>query len=283
MNPLTRTIRFASVVLTLLAAEASRADDVATSRSEVYKKTPQGELQIHLDLPSDWQATDRRPAIVFFFGGGWTGGKVEQFETQAKHLAGRGMICARADYRVKSRHKVTPVECVEDAKSAVRWLRQNAARLGIDPERIVSAGGSAGGHLAACTSLTPGLDAKDEDASISSQPNLLVLYNPVLNFTNVPSLASRVGDNAETARLISPTVHLTKATPPALLLYGSADKLIVQGEEFLARSKELGHRAEMFTAEGVGHGFFNRSPWTEKTTARVDEFLTAAGYLPPKP
>lgn len=66
-------------------------------------------------------------------------------------------------------------------------------KLGIDPDRIVAAGGSAGGHIAACTALIPGLDADDEDAKISSQPNALVLFNPVLRFTGIPQLMERMG------------------------------------------------------------------------------------------
>src|SRR5205823_3485066 len=128
---------------------------------------------LHVHYPPDWKKEDKRPVIVFFFGGGWTQGKVEQFEPQAAYLAGRGLVAARADYRVNSRHGVTPDACVEDAKSAVRWLRLNAAMLGIDPERVVAAGGSAGGHIAACTTC-PGLDAEDEDAKVSSRPNALV-------------------------------------------------------------------------------------------------------------
>ncbi len=77
-------------------------------------------------------------------------------------------------------------------------------------------------------------------------------------------------------------MYLTKDTPPTLLLYGSADQLAAQGEEFMRKSKELGHRAEMFTAEGQGHGFFNRPPWLEKTTLRMDEFLVSIGYIKPK-
>ena len=111
-----------------------------TTRSFIYKKTKQADLEMVVHFPPGWKEADTRPAIVFFFGGAWTGGRIQQFEPQAAHLASRSMVAARADYRVKSRHGVTPKECVEDAKSAVRWMRQNAAKLGIDPDRTVAAG-----------------------------------------------------------------------------------------------------------------------------------------------
>ncbi len=250
-----------------------------------YKKTRQGELELHLHYPAEWKPGDRRPAIVFFFGGGWTSGNVRQFEPQAKHLAERGMVAARADYRVKSRHDVTPAECVEDAKSAVRWLRQNAVVLGVDPERIVAAGGSAGGHIAACTAFTEGLEAEGEDRSVSSRPNALVLFNPVVRFAGQPELMTRINNDDKLGRLLSPTLHLGKAAqsaPPALLLYGKEDRLLAQGEEFAEKAKQAGARAELFLADGVGHGFFNRPPWLERTLQRADEFLVSLDYLPKK-
>lgn len=253
--------------------------DLTKPQSFTYKTAKEAELAMHVHFPKEWQPGEKRPAIVFFFGGGWTNGRVEQFEPQAAYLASRGMVAARADYRVKSRHNVTPAACVEDAKSAVRWLRRNAVLLGIDPERIVAAGGSAGGHIAACTALTDGLDAPNEDRTVSSRPNALVLFNPVLNFEGVPNLAERVGNDEKLVRLLSPTRHLTKATPPTLILFGTEDRLLRQGEAFLARAKEQDQRTELFTAEGEGHGFFNRSPWRERTLKRADEFLASLGYL----
>lgn len=251
-----------------------------TTRQElVYKQTPQAELKLFVHLPPNWQPTDKRPAIVFFFGGGWTGGNVEQFLDQAEHLAQRGMVAARADYRVKSRHNVTPDQCVADAQSAVRYLRKNASKLGIDPDRIVAAGGSAGGHLAACTGTCEPLDTGDKDLNISCRANALVLFNPVLQFQGEPKLEERLGDNQAVAKAISPTLLLTKDSPPALLFYGTADALLKQGEAFVARSKELGHQAELDTAPDVGHGYFNRAPWKERTLARADKFLTTLGYL----
>ena len=262
----------------LVAVQAAEQQD---TKSFVYKKLKQADLELIVHYPPGWKETDKRPAVVFFFGGGWTSGKIQQFEPQASHLAHRDMVAARADYRVKSRHGVTPKECVEDAKSAVRWMRANATMLGVDPDRIAAAGGSAGGHIAACTALTPGLDAEDEDAEISSWPNALVLFNPVLRFEGIPQLMERIGNDEALGKAISPTLHLTKDSPPTLIFFGTADRLSAMGDEFMRRSNELGHRAELFTAEGQPHGFFNRPPWREKTTQRMDEFLVSLGYLQP--
>lgn len=264
-----------------LLSLAAWADEPTATKSFVYKTTKQGTLSLVVHYPQDWKASDHRPAIVFFFGGGWTGGRVEQFEPQAVHLAQRGMVAARADYRVKSRHGVGPADCVEDAKSAVRWLRANAAAQGIDPNRIVAAGGSAGGHLAACTALAPGLDAAGEDPKISSRPNALVLFNPVLRFSGIDELMPRLNNDQALGKALSPTLHLQKESPPTLILFGTSDRLFAQGQEFMQRAKELGHRSELFAAEGQPHGFFNREPWQSKTTVRMDEFLTALGYLSP--
>jgi acetyl esterase/lipase len=271
-------------------AAPSHAQDQSKDavKTFTYKKTTKADkstpvaLEIHVHFPPDWKKEDKRPAIVFFFGGGWTSGTVKQFEPQATYLASRGMVAARADYRVKSRHDVTPDACVEDAKSAVRWLRQNAAMLGVDPDRIVASGGSAGGHIAACTAC-PGLDADGEDLKISSRPNAMLLFNPVLRFDGEPGLMARINKDEKLGKAISPTLHLMKDTPPTLLFYGTKDGLLKQGEEFIAKSKEVGHKTDIFLADGVGHGFFNGSPWREKTLIRADEFLESLEYLKGKP
>lgn len=259
----------------LLLLVAARPQD----KEPVYKKVGDVELKLFFSFPDDWKAVDKRPAIVFFFGGGWAQGSPDQFARQAAALAKRGMVAARADYRVKSRHQVTPEACVEDAKSAVRWLRKNAASLGIDPDRIVAAGGSAGGHIAACTGTVPGFEAAGEDVSISSKPNAMILFNPVLH---AEPIAQRMSD-PEAAKKITPNLHLEKGLPPALILFGTADALKAGTTDYLAKAKELGATAEIFWAEGQPHGFFNRSPWMERTLQRADEFLVSLGYLQGKP
>jgi acetyl esterase len=271
------------------AAETPQATGAAapaeTVKEFVYKKTPQGDLKILVHLPPDWKASDKRPAIVFFFGGGWTSGTVGQFLPQATYLASRGMVTARADYRVKSRQGTTPRECVEDAKSAVRWLRQKAGELGIDTARVVAAGGSAGGHIAACTALVEGLDAKDEDKSVSSKPDALVLFNPVVDLVNLGDAAGKapVPSGREAAKEISPILYLKKDSVPAILFYGTTDRFFAQGQAMLAKAKEVGARVELYSADGLPHGFFNKPPWTEITVRQADEFLARLGYLKGEP
>jgi acetyl esterase/lipase len=150
----------------------------------VYKTTPQGELKLHGWRPADWKATDKRPVIVFFFGGAWVKGSFDQFQPYCEYLASRGMVCYSADYRVKSIHKTTPDKCVEDGKSAVRWICSHAAELGVDPDKVLAGGSSAGGHVAACTAFeTEFNDAND--AKVSCKPVALVMMNPVINTTSI--------------------------------------------------------------------------------------------------
>jgi len=267
----------------LVSLVRNGAAEESSTKTFVYKNATQTKLEMIVHFPPGWKETDRRPVVVFYFGGGWQNGTTSQFEPQAAYFASRGLVTARADYRVKSRQGVSPKECVEDAKSAIRWIRSNAKELGIDPDRIVAAGGSAGGHIAACTSLTPGLEAAGEDHAISSKPNVLVLYNPVLRFSGEERLMSRIGNDETLGELISPTRQLSSETPPTLLLYGTADPLLSQGKEYVDRAEPLRVKVELFTAEGEKHGFFNRSPWLEKTTIRVDTFLKGIGYLEGEP
>ena len=137
--------------------------------------------------------------------------------------------------------------------------------------------------MAACTGTTVGLEAKGEDTSVSSRANAMLLFNPALKFIDVPMLMKRLGDNTKVAKQISPTVNLKKDSPPAMLLFGTKDFLLDQGKEFMEKAKQIGHKSELYLAPGARHGFFNRSPWYERTLFRADEFLASLGYLKGKP
>lgn len=247
----------------------------------IYKTTPQAELTIYVHYPPNWNANDSNPAIVFFFGGGWYSGTPDQFLPQAEYFASRGMVTARADYRVKNRHKTTPEKCVEDGKSAIRWMRKNANLLGIDPNRIVASGGSAGGHVAACTFLADEFDAADEDVTISSKPNLLLLFNPVLNLMEF-DLAERT-ESKDNAKKISPLQLLSSSTPPTMLFYGTQDKYFKQGQSFEEKCNEFEVPIDLFIAQNAAHGFFNNPPWLKHTIISADKFLAKYGYLSGEP
>jgi acetyl esterase len=261
------------------------ADEVAT-KDVVYKTTPQGELKLHFFMPKgEAGIAALRPCIVFFFGGGWKSGSYLQFVPQAEYLASRGMIAACADYRILNIHKTTPDKAVEDAKSAIRWVRGHATELGVDPDKIIAAGGSAGGHLAACTALVSAYDAESDDKSISAKPNAMVLFNPAMNIATL--FRERTEDSTperlKMAEAITPNSFIAKDTPPAVLFFGTADKLKLGGDEYVKKARALGLRAEMWTAAEMPHGFFNRAPWIQVTAAQMHRFLASLGYLGGEP
>ncbi len=264
-------------------AETEKHDFNGAAAAEVYKKASGDDLWIYRFSPADHQpSTDKRPAVVFFFGGGWNGGSVTQFEQHAKYLASRGMVAFVADYRVKSRQKTGPDACVADGKSAIRWVRTNAERLRVDPNRIAAGGGSAGGHVAATTGICDGLDESTEkDSSVSSKANALLLFNPV--YDNGPDGYGH--DRAkEWFPAISPAHNITKDDPPTIVFLGTEDKLIpvATAEKFDADLKALNIKSELWTYEGQPHGFFNESKNQEAfldTVLKTDAFLVSLGWL----
>ena len=259
------------------------------TKSETYRKVGETELKVWIFEPAQ-KSGKPLPAIVFFFGGGWVGGSPTQFEPQSRHLAGRGMVAIVADYRVKTRQNAKPADCVSDAKACVRWVRANASRLGIDPERIAVGGGSAGGHLAASTATVPGLDDAKDDKSVSCLPNALVLFNPGTVMAPFPGLDLKgFGAGLDKAKFgcepteISPLHHVKKGTPPTIIFHGKADTTVPYStvEKFAEVMKTAGNRCELIGYEGQPHGFFNKAKYAE-TLAATDAFLVSLGYLPAK-
>jgi acetyl esterase/lipase len=268
----------------------------ATTRTETYKVIGDVRLDLTIHLPDDWKASDRRPAIIFFFGGGWNGGAADQFTNQCRYLASRGMVAVAADYRVKSRHNVLPATCVADAKSALRWVRAHAFQIGIDPDRLAAGGGSAGGHLAAATAMLPGLDDPADDLAVSCTPNALVLFNPVLTLAPIEGLTiTGFGERSTPERFgcppeaISPTHHVRTELPPTLILHGTADTTVPLASVAVFRERMVaaGNRCELVTYQDQGHGFFNfgrRDPRIAfETLTEADRFFVSLQWLAGEP
>ena len=218
-----------------------------------YKETNKGNLHLHAFFPANFSPSDKRAAIVFFFGGGWVGGTPKQFYGQAKALSEKGMVAFCAEYRTKKSHGTTPFECVKDAKSAIQWVRKNASNLGVDPDRIVSGGGSAGGHIAACTGVIEGY----EEEGTGSRPNAMVLFNPVLDTTPKGYGAHRFTQEQKTS--VSPCHHVKKGISPTIIFQGTADTTtpLENAERFTQLMKDVGNTCILKTYEGEKHGFFN--------------------------
>jgi len=228
------------------------------ARSIVYKSTPEGNLALNMFWPENHKATDKRPVIVLFFGGGWVAGKPQQMAGHARYFARQGYVAISAKYRVRNKDgaHLTPFDCVEDGKSAVRFLRKHGAGLGIDPDKVISGGGSAGGHVAACSGLIEGYDAKTEDSGISSVPNALVLFNPVIDTTE-KGYASNTSPTDNT--VLSPCHHVRPGLPPTYIVHGTADRTVPfeNVDRFDRLMREAGNVCQLLAFEGRGHGFFN--------------------------
>jgi acetyl esterase/lipase len=264
------------------------------TRKIPFKQIADWKLELHLFEPPGHKASDRRPAIVLFHGGEWIGGDATQFYYQCDYLAQRGMTAFSANYRLKSPESARPYitdatiaeinargivpgqrargtkDCVADAKSAVRWIRQHAAELGVDPDRIAAGGGSAGGQLAAAAAAARGLDEKGEDLRVSSKPDLLVLFSPALFHPWVEQTLA--------------LEDFTKDAPPILILLGTADKqMMPYGLQLKERSRTQGNTVQLQILEGARHSSFNAPPWRDRTLYVVDQFLAQHGYTHGEP
>lgn len=244
----------------------------------VYKKVDSVSLVMDFYFPPDMVSGKTYPAILFFHGGGWNGGSPVQFSDQAEYFAKKGIVSALVTYRLKNIHKTTPFEALQDAKSAVRFIKKNGALFQIDTSRVIASGGSAGGHLAAATAVINGYNSPSDDLTYSPKPSALILFNPVIDNGPAGFGYKRIG---EAYKRFSPLHNLKKGAPPTLILLGEKDHIIpVETINYYKLSMEaVGSRCDVVLYENKGHGFFNKGEEKKKSILDAERFLISLGYI----
>ena len=262
-------------------AQKEYPPNIEGAKEIVYKEIDRVTLKLWVFNPVKHQASDKKPAVVFFFGGGWNGGSPTQFIKHCEYLAARGMVGIVADYRVFSRHKVQANKCVSDAKSAIRYLKINGESLGVDTAKIVVSGGSAGGHLAACTAIIENFNEESDDLSVSTIPMALILFNPVVD-TGKRGYGREKMEGREFE--LSPVHHITPGVPTTLIMHGKDDTTVPYENvvRFDQVMKQQGNKCILVGYKSQKHGFFNykRSPkHFRKTMKKTESFLEDNGLL----
>ena len=248
----------------------------------VYKSVGPINLRLYVYQPSAARyLDDKQTAIVFFHGGSWTAGSPIQFQRQALYLAEHGIVSITVEYRVKKNHGTTPFEALSDAKSAIRWVREHSADLNIDPHKIIASGGSAGGQLAAATAIIDNYNDPTDNLAISSIPNALVLFNPVLD---TQRWKKRFGVNM---LAVSPLQQLNKPLPSTIIFQGTDDKIAPYPTtvEFVNKALSLkSPDVRLIAYEKRQHAFYNIDTGPdsdfESTLKQAYDFVLSLGWQP---
>lgn len=259
---------------------------------ETYKEVDGVSLHAFVFHPADQPDAGARPAMAFFHGGGWVFGKPQEFFGACERYARKGFVTISFEYRLSinadgtyPKPGVSPIESVKDARSAIRWMRRNAATLGIDPDRIIAAGQSAGGQLALATALID-LNETTDDLSISPEPAALLLYSSNVN-TLEPWIDLLLGDRHDAIFTISPYHHVRAGMPPAVLFRGLEDNQVLPYivDLFKQRMDEHGNDFEVVSYPGrkhyLGEGNATYANYfDEEILERTDAFLSKHALMP---
>lgn len=255
--------------------------DAPSGKPYIYKHSAGKPRQMEIYFPPGHDSARANvPGVILFHGGSWSGGNLNQFRVACAYFASRGLVCATAEYQMlgAAEAKKLPAGetkkrvCVTDAKSAIRWFKQHANELGIDPKRIIAGGGSAGGHISALATMNPGLndpvDPKDIDTSIVAY----LWFNPAFS-----------PDDTKDPE-IDILRHLKADLPPAIVFFGDQDPWKKGWDITHAKWEKLGTQTiDLQIAPGQSHSFFNKDPWRTVTLVAADRFLVKQGLLTGEP
>jgi acetyl esterase/lipase len=282
-------------VITLIHLNALAQEDPVKLEEKIYKKVGTYELKADVFYASSRLKIKKNPAIAFFHGGGWVFGSPDEFHTTCERFARKGFVAVTFHYRLSimddgthPHPDITPIESVKDARSAIRWIRENAGSLKIDPAKIVVGGQSAGGQLTLSTALMDEINEETDNLNISPVPNAMLLYSSSVNMMEAWA-DYHMGDRRDQIWTISPYHNLKKDMPPIIAFHGEEDCTVplYAVKLFEEKMKELGNQYELITYKGrkhyLGEGIDKYSTYfDEEILERTDEFLIQFGFMEKK-
>jgi acetyl esterase len=262
------TIILCALCGTSFATEPKAKESGTPGKPYTYKTVAGKEQKMEIYFPKDHDpAKSKVPGLILFHGGGWSGGTLDQFRVACAYFASRGLVCATSEYRLGAKPT-----CVTDAKSAIRWFKGHATELGIDPTRIITGGGSAGGHISALATMNPGLNDPADPKEINTSVVAYLWFNP----------AFAPADSKDPE--IDVLHHLKADLPPAIAFFGDKDTWKKGWDVAYAKWKSLGVKTiDLQIAPGQAHSFFNKEPWRTVTLIAADKFLVKNGLLTGEP
>jgi acetyl esterase/lipase len=236
---------------------SNNSEDSVVHVSKVYKTIGSTELQVGIFYKESSLHKANNSAIAFFHGGGWVCGNRSDFYATSERYASKGMIAFSFQYRFADQKKLTPIECLMDAKSAIRWIRKNAEDYNIDPNKIIASGQSAGGHLAVCTAMIDMYDDPKDDLNVSSKPNAIIVLSAPFNTTEDDWMEKILLNRKSEILNIDPYHNIKSGLPPVLAFAGTEDNIVPYwiAEQFLYYTKKAGNHMELIRFEGKGHFF----------------------------
>jgi len=282
----------ACLVLTLSVATASESETAVRQTRQIYKTVDGTELALHIFEPATSPSPALRNALVFFHGGGWAFGSPEEFFGACRRYAAKGFVTFSVQYRLsdnadgKNPHpRVTPIECVQDARSALRWVRAHAADYRIDPAKIVVGGQSVGGQLALATAMIDAVNESTDDLAVSPVPAAVLLYSGTPNTVEV-WCDDLLGERRGSIWSISPAHHVRPDLPPVCAFHGEADPIIALWKmvRFKESMQARGNLFELHTYPGRGHYLGENDPhyaklFDEPILEATDDFLRRLGFM----
>jgi acetyl esterase/lipase len=250
------------------------------TRKVAYKHLVSRDLNLHVFEPEGFKSTDKRPCYIVIHGGGWRGGQASRMYPFAAHFAKLGMVGISVEYRLLGKEAGNTVfDCVKDGRSAVRYVRAHASEFGIDPQKIVVSGGSAGGHVAVGTALFDAVNEEGEDTAVSSTPNALILLFPVIDTSAQGYGQAKIG---ERWKELSPVDHVKPGASPTLTFHGTGDTVtpFAGAKRFHEEMLKAGNRSELVINEGGAHGYLMRTaPLYDECMAKSEAFLRSLSFI----